>query len=240
MSSLPCNWVNTKLENVANEMFGGGTPSTKIPSFWQGNIPWITSKALGNSIYLTAGEKTISEEAVRKSATHIVPAGNLIFATRVGVGKVIVTKINVAINQDCTAIIVNSNKVDPLFLAYQLRTDKIQQFVVQNKRGATIQGITKTSLQQVDIIIPPLLEQQRIAYVLSTVQTAIEQQERLIKLTRELKSVLMHKLFTEGLRGEKQKMTEIGPVPESWEIGCVREMGEVITGRTPRDRKSVV
>ena len=61
-------------------------------------------------------------------------------------------------------------------------------------------------------------EQQRIAYVLSVVQTAIEQQERLIKLTRELKSALMHKLFTEGLHGEKQKMTEIGLVPESWEV----------------------
>jgi len=50
------------------------------------------------------------------------------------------------------------------------------------------------------------------------VQTAIEQQERLIKLTRELKSALMHKLFTEGLHAERQKMTEIGPVPKSWEI----------------------
>ena len=61
-----------------------------------------------------------------------------------------------------------------------------------------------------------LSEQQRIAYVLSMVQTATTAR-RLIKLTRELKSALMH-VMHEGLRGEKQKMTEIGPVPESWEI----------------------
>jgi type I restriction enzyme S subunit len=53
---------------------------------------------------------------------------------------------------------------------------------------------------------------------LGLVQRAIEQQERLIALTAELKKALLHKLFTEGLRGEPQKQTEIGPVPESWEV----------------------
>ena len=51
--------------------------------------------------------------------------------------------------------------------------------------------------------------------MLGLVQRAIEQQERLIALTTELKKALLHKLFTEGLRGEPQKQTEIGPVPES-------------------------
>ena len=61
-------------------------------------------------------------------------------------------------------------------------------------------------------------EQRKIAGVLGLVQRAIEQQERLIALTTELKKTLLHKLFTEGLRGEPQKQTEIGPVPESWEV----------------------
>lgn len=238
MSSIPIDWTRTKLGNVAKDMFGGGTPSTKNPSFWQGNIPWLTSKSLGDSIYLTAGEKSISEEAVRKSATHIVPAGNLIFATRVGVGKVVVTKINVAISQDGTGIVVDPTEVDPTFLAYQLRTDSVQRFVEQNKRGATIQGITRTSLQQVDVVIPPPSEQRRIAHVLITVHTAIEQQARLIELTRELQSALMMKLFTEGLRGEKQKETEVGFVPAGWEVICIGNVGEVVTGRTPSTKHS--
>ncbi len=64
----------------------------------------------------------------------------------------------------------------------------------------------------------PFAEQRKIAAVLGLVQRAIEQQERLIAVTTELKKTLLHKLFTEGLRGEPQKQTEIGPVPESWEI----------------------
>ena len=68
---------------------------------------------------------------------------------------------------------------------------------------------------------PPLPEQRKIAAVLGLVQRAIEQQERLLALTTELKKTLLHKLFTEGLRGEAQKQTEIGPVPESWEVSVL-------------------
>jgi type I restriction enzyme, S subunit len=62
------------------------------------------------------------------------------------------------------------------------------------------------------------------------VQRAIEAQERIIQITTELKKALMHKLFTEGLHGEPQKMTEIGPVPESWEVVELETTGDVVYG----------
>ena len=74
----------------------------------------------------------------------------------------------------------------------------------------------------------PLPEQKKIAHVLSTVQRAIEAQERIIQTTTELKKTLMHKLFTQGLRNEPQKQTEIGPIPESWEVVPLIETVEFI------------
>ena len=65
--------------------------------------------------------------------------------------------------------------------------------------------------------------------MLGVVQRAIEQQERLLALTAELKKALLHKLFTEGLRGEPRKQTEIGPVPESWELVPCQDLCEMIT-----------
>jgi type I restriction enzyme S subunit len=74
------------------------------------------------------------------------------------------------------------------------------------------------TLKERSLPLPPLPEQKKIAHILSAVQQAIEGQERIIQTTTELKKALMHKLFTEGLRNEPQKETEIGPIPESWEM----------------------
>jgi len=79
---------------------------------------------------------------------------------------------------------------------------------------------------------PPLPEQRKIAHVLSAVQRAIEQQDKLIRTTTELKKAQMQKLFSEGLNGEKQKQTEIGLVPESWEVVEVGNVFKFSSGKS--------
>lgn len=119
----------------------------------------------------------------------------------------------------------NKDLFDPKFFFYQLLSLDIPS------RGYNrhFKLLKEKHLQK-----PPLPEQRKIAYVLSTVQKAIEQQDKLIRTTTELKKALMQKLFTEGIRclsgaegsgaETRQKQTEIGPVPESWEVV---ELGKV-------------
>ncbi len=89
-------------------------------------------------------------------------------------------------------------------------------------------------LKERSIPRPPLPEQKKIAHILSTVQWAIEAQERIIQTTTELKKALMQKLFTEGLRNEPQKQTEIGLVPESWKVVELGAIAKVGNGSTPK------
>jgi type I restriction enzyme S subunit len=101
----------------------------------------------------------------------------------------------------------------------------------------TIPNLSQSKLCELPLPVPPLPEQRKIAAVLGVVQQAIEQQERLIELTTELKKALLHKLFTEGLRGEPQKQTEIGPVPESWNIVRLEDVCSFLSGGTPSKNK---
>ena len=104
------------------------------------------------------------------------------------------------------------------FLTYLIHSVEFIKHAKSTTSGVQHPRTSWPSLRKFHLTLPPLPEQKKIAHVLSTVQRAIEAQERIIQTTTELKKALMHKLFTEGLRNEPQKQSEIGPIPESWEV----------------------
>jgi len=112
----------------------------------------------------------------------------------------------------------SSEKSLPEFLCLLTHSDEFVGHAIATTSGVQHPRTSWASLREFKLHIPPLPEQRKIAGVLGVVQRAVEQQERLIALTTELKKALLHKLFTQGLRGESQKQTEIGPVSQSWEI----------------------
>lgn len=117
-------------------------------------------------------------------------------------------------------------KIDLLsdYLIYYFNSECYWKQINAQKGNNLKGGVNGSILNNLKIIIPPLSEQRKIAYILSTVQQAIEQQDKLIRTTTELKKALMQKLFTEGINGEKQKQTKIGLAPESWEVVEINDM----------------
>ncbi len=117
-------------------------------------------------------------------------------------------------------------KSDNQFLFFFLLHPEVRADLAGKMEGSTgRQRLSKTVLGDRLIPLPPLHEQKQIAHILWTVQRAIEAQDHIIQTTTELKKALLQKLFTEGLRNEPHKQTEIGPTPKSWEVV---ELGEVI------------
>jgi len=216
---LRLNWVPSSLKDVANEFISGGTPSTKETDFWDGEIPWTTSSPISEQdVILNQAQRYITQKGLQNSASNIVPKGNLIVGTRVGVGKSVTNAIDIAISQDLTGVVLNHEKVMPEFIAYFFKIQKVQQYLDGRKRGTTIKGISRFDLQTLKIDLPPFPEQRAIARALRAVQGAREARLREVALERERKAALMEHLFTHGTRGEATKQTEIGEMPESWKV----------------------
>lgn len=113
------------------------------------------------------------------------------------------------------------------YLSQPIVWESIRSYAVgsTNRKRIKVEDFSKI----VKIPLPPLEEQKKIAYVLRIIQRAIEQQDKIIETTKELKKSLMHRLFTKGLdASQPTKQTEIGEVPEHWKIA---RLGDIIDKR---------
>jgi len=145
--------------NDLYEVLGGGTPSTKVKEYWEGDIPWITSADILD-IKKIIPRKNISPEGIKNSAANIAPANSIIVVTRVGLGKIALTEREISFSQDCQALIPISEITVPKYALYYL-SKAVEKFKYSN-RGTTISGVTKKQLKDLKFLLPPPSEQHRI------------------------------------------------------------------------------
>lgn len=125
--------------------------------------------------------------------------------------------------------------VEPRFYVYFLQSAFTQLGIFEGAGNkTTIPNLSRNRLASLEIPHPPLSEQQKIALALAKVREAITVHDKTAATAQELKRAAMRELFTRGLRGEPQKETEIGPVPESWEIVPLGSLGRIGNGSTPK------
>ncbi|WP_019244444.1 MULTISPECIES: restriction endonuclease subunit S [Bacillus] len=109
-------------------------------------------------------------------------------------------------------------KVNTVFLMYAINSNYFRKMAELNSTGTTRLRIGLTTLAKLNVIYPTLLEQQKIAEILSTVDEQIENTKQLIEKTKELKKGLMQQLLTKGIGHTEFKQTELGEIPVEWEI----------------------
>jgi type I restriction enzyme S subunit len=153
--TVPVGWVSVPLGCVIASNIGGGTPSKQNPAYWDGSIPWASVKDIQADKYLTGTIDTITDEGLRNSSSNLIPVDRLIVVTRMGLGKLAINKIPVAINQDLRAIEPNES-IDLDFAYLLFRALKLVG------KGVTVKGVTVEELHSLPISLPPLAEQKRI------------------------------------------------------------------------------
>ena len=231
VDALPLGWSADHFGNLV-EFKIGKTPPRGNNLYWtDGKYPWISIRDMKPYKTICTTRENVSQAAF-DDVFHgnLVPVNSLLMSFKLTIGRISKLGTPAFHNEAIISFMPDESKVNSKYLEFYL-----SQINYADYQDAAIKGNTlnKGKLQSLEIALPPLPEQKKIAHILSTVQEAIELQEQIIATTTELKKAVMHKLFTEGLHGEPQKQTEIGLVPESWEVLKFGEIASFKSGGTP-------
>lgn len=187
-------WIVDRLGNQA-KIVGGGTPKTSEPSFWNGNVPWITPKDLSvsNSLTIKNGERFITEDGLKNSSAEMLPAETVLFTSRAPIGYLAIAKNPLCTNQGFKNFICGSNLV-PLYLLFYL--DQIMDVVKGMASGATFKEISASTAKQIPILCPPLRLQEEFADKVEQINQNLEVQRKDLDRLQELFNQLLQNAFT--------------------------------------------
>jgi len=235
---IPKEWEVVRLHEIFG-VYGGTTPSTSKKEYWNGEILWVTPTdvtKLNRKVYLEETEKKITDKAVKGSFLKILQEGTLLLTSRATIGFTAINAKPVTINQGMTALIPKERtKIATLFYAYYFQL--LKPYLEQLGAGSTFKEVSRNTIKNLKLPLPPLPEQQKIAEILSTVDSAIEKVNQAIEKTQRLKKGLMQELLTKGIGHNEFKDTEIGRIPKEWEVKKVVDLFKVETGTTPSTKQ---
>jgi type I restriction enzyme, S subunit len=167
---LPNNCVKCKFGDVIKSIISGGTPNKSNPNYWGGDIPWASVKDLGKTKYLNYTIDSITEEGLIAGSKQ-VDTNDIILCTRMGLGKIAIASMPIAINQDLKGIKLFSNIDTDYFLLF------FKSLRIKGK-GTTVEGIRQEELLNINFSLPPLPEQHRIVAKVDELMALCDQLEK--------------------------------------------------------------
>jgi type I restriction enzyme S subunit len=177
--------------------------------------------------HIDSGRMKISryggESEIRSAKNKFYPDDILYGKLRPYLDKSVLADIEGICSTDILVFKVDKERILPSYGACLVHTSAFLQYAINTTTGVNHPRTSWSSIGKFRCSIPKLAEQSIIVHALFILQQAIEQQEKIIAKTKELKRSLMHRLFTYGLRGEELKETEIGLMPESWEVFSISQ-----------------
>lgn len=174
---MPINWTTTKLADIAT-ILGGGTPSRAEPSYFGGDLPWVTPTDLapiGKIVGLGNVAESLTTAGLQNSSAKLIPAGSVLFSSRASIGKIAVTDRECATNQGFINLTPKADIVCPWFLAYLL--GRYTSDLIQLAGKTTFLEIPRGKLKDFEVAIPPLPEQHRIVARIKECMERVEEIE---------------------------------------------------------------
>lgn len=236
-----------KLKDIA-EIIAGGTPSTKMEQYWNGEIAWITPKDLANHSgrYISRGERNITKEGLENSSTKLMPINSVLFTSRAPIGYVAIAKNQVCTNQGFKSLVCKDSICYYMYIYYWLiyNTD----YIKSKANGSTFQEISTNVMKEIEIDLPSIDYQKKVANILKKIDEKIELNnqinDNLYKMMKikfedwitnlnkyEVSSLSKMANYTNGLAMQKFRPKDN---EESLPVIKIKEMNDGITENTER------
>lgn len=223
MSELPQGWTKEPFSQVARYATGR-TPARARATYWKNSanhVPWVAISDMAEYGNITSTKESISEAALQDVFRgRVVPAGTLLMSFKLTIGRIATLGIPACHNEAIVSIYPRDG-VDQRYLGYFLSQVDYTDHQDRQVKGNTL---NQAKIDRIPVLLPPSHEQHTIADVLDQCRSGINTERAAEERANELKRAAMAHLFTRGLRGEAQKETEIGPVPESWAVTAIDDL----------------
>lgn len=191
---VPEDW-NIKHLDDFGYIVSGGTPSTSVPSYWNGMIPWCTPTDITGTegIIISKTEKCITEDGLKNSSADILPSGSLLLCTRATIGDSKINSIPMATNQGFKNVIPFKDTCIK-YLYYLLQTKKRE--MLEKATASTFAEISKSALCEIPLQAPEKQEQEQIAQVLFDIDALITDLQKLIQKKKNIRQGTMQMLLS--------------------------------------------
>ena len=221
-------WKEVTLGELGT-IVGGATPSTKNPSFYDGNIPWLTPKDLSvnSNMYILRGERNITEAGFKSCSCKMLPKGSVLFSSRAPIGYVAIAANDMCTNQGFKSVIPNE-ETDSEFLYYLLKYNK--DYIASQGSGTTFAEVSGKTMKDIEVVVPKEKEDQhRIASILSSLDRKIELNNKINADLEEMAQAIFKNWFVdfEPFKDGKFVDSELGMIPEGWKVGKLFDIAEI-------------
>lgn len=186
-------WEEKILGSDIADVVGGGTPSTLVSEFWDGDIDWYSPVEIGERVYAEGSKKRITELGLKSSSAKILPAGRtVLFTSRAGIGDMAILAKPGATNQGFQSLVVK-DEYSPYFLYCAGRL--IKEYALKQASGSTFLEISGKKLARMKLLVPSSDEQNAIGNYFQKLDALINQHQQQITKLNTIKQACLDKMF---------------------------------------------
>lgn len=226
-----------RISDICLKVCSGGTPTTSVASYYDGEIPWLNTNEVNFcNIYSTA--KHITEEGLKKSAAKYIPENTIIVAMYgVTAGRCAVTKIPLTTNQACCNLVIDETKAHYQYVYYFLKLQS--DFLNSLATGGAQQNLNALLIKNYSIMLPSLSVQHRIASILSNYDTLIDTNTKRIKLLEESARELYKEWFVRMRFPGYEQTKFVKGIPENWKIGYLKDIATLLSQKVKSEEVQI-